>query len=124
MLKAALGLIALTLGLIGAAVLLPNPEPTLEQRVQALARQLDDPSFEARQQAEEDLRQLGIAVVPLLEKELQKNPPLEVARRMQGIVQHLGKISWHKQDAAFLEARRTGKPVLVFSTIGEANGFS
>ena len=40
MLKAALGLMALTLGLIGAALVLPNPEPSLDQRVQTLVQQL------------------------------------------------------------------------------------
>lgn len=121
-----IGIAVLALGLWGTRLWAPAaPEPRFEERVQSLVRQLDDPRFEARQQADEELRQLGIAAVPHLQAELKKHPPLEVARRLEGILHHLGKLAWHKeQDAAFIEARRSGKPVLVFSTIGEVNGFS
>jgi hypothetical protein len=119
--------VGVVIGLLAASRLWapPPPAPSLPEQVQQLVRQLDDPSFEVRQQADEQLRRLGIAAVAPLQRELNKNPPLEVARRLQGILRHLGKLAWHKeQDAAFVEARRSGKPVLLFSTIGEVNGFS
>ena len=103
-----------------AAIPTKPPEPAL---VQALVRQLDDPRFSARQQAEHKLIALGIGVVPQLRQQLQTRPPLEVYRRLEGIIDELARIKWHHDlDEARRAASRTGKPILVLSTLGNPDG--
>lgn len=106
------------------AVAAPPPAPDAEQ-VRALVRRLDDPRFAQRRDADAALRQLGIGVVPQLRQELQKRPPLEVARRIENIVNELAQLKWRADlPEALRDARRSGKPVLVFSTVGPADGLS
>ncbi len=96
------------------------PEP---ERVQALLRQLDDRRFSARQEADRALRGLGIRVVPQLRDALRLKLPLEVARRIDSIITELTTLPWRNDVAqALQEARRVGKPVLVFSTLGKVGG--
>jgi hypothetical protein len=97
----------------------------LVERVKVLVRQLDDQRFASRLQADQELRGLGIAVVPLLQKELDAKHPLEVSRRLESIVTELSRIPWKTETSvAQEEAGRTGKPILVFSTIGDVDGFA
>lgn len=97
----------------------------MADHVKTLVRQLDDPQFLRRQQADQELRRLGIAVVPLLQKELAAKHPLEVTRRLEAIVTELSRIPWRTDiSVAQEEAARTGKPILVFSTIGDVDGFA
>jgi len=94
-------------------------------RVHSLVQQLDDPRFEIRQSADQALRDLGIAVVPLLRKELKARHPLEVHRRIEAIVKALSLLKWRDDLGDGLrEARRTGKPLLVLSSLGERDGFA
>ena len=94
-------------------------------RVRALVQKLDDDAFAVRRQAEEELRQMGIAVVPLLKKELVAGLTLEARRRAEGVIQELSSLRWQVDlGAAFDEGKRTNRPVLVFSTIGELDGFA
>jgi len=115
--------------LAGAAVCCLSPwaaePPGMADRVGALVKQRDDDRFAVRQQADRELRQLGIAVVPHLQKALEAKHPLEVTRRLESIVLELSRIPW-KTDMSLAqeEAGRTGKPILVFSTIGEVDGFA
>lgn len=112
--------LALFLNAGAAAGPTPCPEPAL---VQALVRQLDDPRFSARQEAEHKLLQLGVDVVPQLRQQLQARPPLEVYRRLEGIIDALANVPWHHDlDEAKREAGRTGKLILVLSTLGKADG--
>lgn len=123
----AFGRMALVLGCAIVGCLSPwaAEAPGLAERVRTLVKQLDDPQFQARQQADQELRRLGIDVVPHLRKELEGKHPLEVTRRLESIVNELSRVPW-KTDiaAAQAEAARTGKPLLVFSTIGEVDGFA
>jgi hypothetical protein len=96
------------------------PEPA---RVQALVQQLDDSRCPARQHADRALRELGIGVVPQLRAALQTRPPLEVYRRIESIVNELTELPWQSDlPAALREARRSGKPIVVFSTLGQLTG--
>ncbi|MBY0527670.1 MAG: thioredoxin family protein [Gemmataceae bacterium] len=115
--------------LIGAALCCLAPgaaEPrSLPERVSALVKQLDDNRFAVRHEADRELRSIGVAVVPLLKKEMETRPPLEVYKRLESIVTDLSSIPW-KTDLAQAreEAKRAGKPILVFSTIGDVGGFA
>jgi len=88
----------------------------------ALIRQLDDPSFTVRQEADGKLRALGAAAVPLLRQELRSRPSLEVARRLESILLDQVCLRWHESlESGVAEARRTGKPILVVSTFGKVD---
>jgi hypothetical protein len=96
------------------------PDPAV---VQTLLRQLDERSFPRRQEADLKLRQLGLGVVPLLRQERNLRPALEVASRLDSIIDDLLGLKWHEDLAvAQEEARRTGKLLLVVSTLGKPNG--
>lgn len=98
------------------------PQPDAGQ-VRALVRQLDDQRFPVRQEADRQLRELGIGVVPLLRQELARRPALEVSRRLEAIVDELAQIKWrHDPAEALQEAKRTGKPLLVLSSLGRSDG--
>jgi hypothetical protein len=94
-------------------------------KVRGLVERLDDNRFEVRTEADRELRSLGVAVVPLLKKEMERRPALEVYRRLENIVTELSSIPWKTSiSVAQEEATRTGKPILVFSTIGDVDGFA
>ncbi len=98
---------------------------TLPEVVDRLIRQLDDPRFPARRQADLDLRALGIEAVPSLRKELEKRPPLEVRRRIEGILEELAVIRWNDTlDDGLRAAAASGKPLLVLSTLGARTGIA
>jgi hypothetical protein len=105
-----LGLASLTL-----APLLPADEPPPKAQPQAvdqvvaelrqiatLLHQLDDPKFEVRQKASDQLQQIGTPVVEPLKRLLAGNPPLEVAARATTILQGIKK---EKSKAAELRAK-------------------
>src|SRR5262249_49947651 len=95
------------------------------ETIQALVKRLDSPQFPERQEAECRLRELGIGIVPQLREELKKRPPLEVVRRIDGIIEHFLRIPWFDEwDEAMREAKTTGKPLLVLSTLGKRGGAS
>jgi len=108
--------------------LIPNAQaapPSAPDRsvVQTLLRQLDERSYFRRQEADLKLRQLGLGVVPLLRQELDQRPALEVVSRLECIINDLLALKWHGDLAtAQNEARRTGKLLLVVSTLGKPNG--
>ena len=111
----------------GLRLLTAAPEATAPAatKVEALVKQLDSDKFAAREAADKALRQFGIPVVPLLQKELQGRPALEVRRRLEKIIADLTRLDWRKDLAsAVKEASKSGKPILVYSTIGEPNGFA
>jgi hypothetical protein len=96
------------------------PDPAA---VETLIKQLDDSRFSARQDAERRLLDLGIGVVPQLRRELRTRPPLEVCRRLEAIIHALADVHWyHDLDDAKRQAARTGKPILVLSTLGKPDG--
>ena len=77
------------------------------------------------EQAENSLRELDTPAVPLLRKELHAAASRETRRRLEAVIADLSRISWRRNlDEAIREATRTGKPILVFSTLGEVDGFA
>lgn len=113
---------------VGAMILAPTlradtlPQPDTGQ-VRSLVKQLDDPRFPVRQDADRQLRELGIGVVPILRKEMDRRPSLEVHRRLEAIVDELAQIKWrHDLTDALKEAKQSGKPLLVFSSLGKSDG--
>src|SRR5204863_722905 len=123
--------VAITLVLLGPAASLglaagtdSSGEPTPAQ-VASLVRNLDDNRFIVREQAENSLRELGTPAVPLLHKELRAAASLETRRRLEAVIADLSRISWRRNlDEAIREATQSGKPILVFSTLGEVDGFA
>jgi hypothetical protein len=94
------------------------------ERVHILVRQLDSDDFSERVAADRSLRDLGVPAIPLLRAALAKKPSVEVERRLEAIIRDLGRLTWHHDlNAALREAKKTGKPLLVFSTLGIDNGF-
>ena len=99
-------------------------EPTPAQ-VASLVRSLDDDHFMMRERAENSLRELGTPAVPLLRKEVRAAVSLETRRRLEAVIADLSRISWRRNlDEAIREATQSGKPILVFSTLGEVDGFA
>jgi hypothetical protein len=98
-----------------------DPPPAPDQAVVgALVKQLDDQGFAARQDADRKLRALGIGVVPQLRHALQNRLPLEVSRRLELIIDELANLRWHDDvEEAMREAAKTGKPILILSTLGK-----
>jgi hypothetical protein len=80
------GLLFILTGPVARAA--PPQDPGV-RRVRALVRQLDDPRYRVRRQADRQLRLLGEAALPLLRAELARTPSLEVYRRLEQIIQHL-----------------------------------
>jgi hypothetical protein len=98
------------------------PDPA---KVRALVERLNSNRFAVRDQADRELRQLGLRAVPLLRQALVRPPSLEVERRLEKIVAELTRLPWQRDlAAAQSEAARQNKPLLVFSTIGEPGGFA
>jgi hypothetical protein len=68
----------------------PRPSPDFKpEHARALVAQLDDRRFTVRQRADGALRELGPKVIPFLSEELDRKPPLEVATRLQRIIDHV-----------------------------------
>jgi hypothetical protein len=121
--------LAMTLVLCSAGILFSSA-PTTEapppdrDHVRRLVARLADARFKVRSQADADLRRLGTTAVPLLRKELAAASNLEVRSRLEKIVAALADVGWRTDLAATLaRAAQADKPVLVFSTIGEVDGF-
>jgi hypothetical protein len=93
--------------------------------VASLIRDLDAGRFVVRERAEDSLRKMGLDIVPELQKALQNNPSPETQDRLNRIIKQLTRLPWHvKLEEASAEARKSGKPILVFSTIGDPDGFA
>jgi WD40 repeat protein len=84
------------------------PAATLtEERQRALERwlrDLDDDSFKIREQASAALLRLGEAVLPAARKTLAGKPSAEVRRRLQEIVEKLGRVAPSPDGRAALRA--------------------
>jgi HEAT repeat protein len=73
----------------------PHPSSAVNRaRVKVLLRKLDDDSFFTRQRADENLRALGKAVVPLLRAERERTTSFEVRERLDRM---LGELTFDEQ---------------------------
>lgn len=119
-LPAVLGLTLLCGAFLFGTAAAAGPDIPSAEQVHRLVQQLDDARFPARRDADRELRRLGIGVVPLLRLELEKQLPLEVTRRVEAIIDDLGQLKWHGDRAeAQREAAATGRPLLVYATLGK-----
>src|SRR5262245_59774316 len=96
----------LVLGMATTPVtLLPASPPAADaEKVRQLVRQLDDDRYASRAEADRLLRQMDVAVVPLLRKELQTPSTLETRRRLERIIAHLSDLPWMDDLAAAQKA--------------------
>jgi hypothetical protein len=95
------------------------------ERLGALVKRLDDRQFVVREAAEREIRTHGIAVIPLLKLHLASTPSPEARSRLKRLMRHFTTLPWQANlGEALLEAKRSNKGVLVFSTIGEPDGFA
>lgn len=90
-----------------------------------LVAQLGDRDFQTREKAHKALAAKGWPAVPRLQTALDEATEPEVADRLQRILAGITKLNWLvKPDDAVTAARKSGKPILVFSTIGDPDGFA
>ena len=95
------------------------------RQVERLVPLLDDSRYAVREQAQRDLVQLGIAALPEIRRELATAQSLESRQRLRNVVQALTTLPWERDlTAAMKTAKQSGKSILVFSTIGEVDGFA
>ncbi len=100
---------------------LAGPDP---ERVSQLVRDLGADSFEAREAAEKALIELGRDALEAVQA-VQGSPDPEVRERAAHVIASIVRPRWRRDlAAAIAEAREAKKPLLVFSTVGEPDGFA
>jgi RNA polymerase sigma factor (sigma-70 family) len=72
---------------------LKTAPPVDGKRAQLLIAQLDGEQYKVRENAAAELRQMGEQVLPLLEKTLAANPPLELRRRLEAVREYLSSLT-------------------------------
>lgn len=93
-------------------------------KVAELIHQLGADAYDARAAAEKALIDIGRAALPAVQAAAQ-DPDPEVRQRIQAILAAITKPRWQRDVvSAVAEARQSHKPILVFSTIGEPDGWS
>jgi|SRR5262245_60354945 len=104
---------------------LPGHEPaTSAEQLSDRVRELGNDRYAVRAPADAALRRQSVLVVPELETQLASLDRLEHRRRLESIIAELRRLPWHIDLAsAMAEARSSGKPLLVFSTVGNVSGF-
>ncbi len=97
------------------------PDPA---KVAELIHQLGADAYDARDAAERALIDIGRAALPAIQAAAQ-DPDPEVRQRILVILAAITKPRWQRDVAsAIVQARQEHKPILVFSTIGEPDGWS
>lgn len=97
---------------------------TEAERLGEWVRQLGSDRYAVRNQADLELRKQSALVVPLLERQRVLTSHLEQHRRLERVITSLRLLPWHDDlAAAQADARATGRPLLIFSTIGDIHGF-
>lgn len=107
---------------------LAAPTPALAQppddEIARLVAQLDDADFRIRDRATRQLHEMGLDAVPRLRKAAEESPSAEVRTRLADAITRVTRVGWRSDLAAVRsEALRTGKPILVVSTLGPPTGF-
>lgn len=118
------------LPLVGLAAVLVGwsiaPSPAAEpDDITSLVAKLGDRDYRTREQATKTLAAKGWEAVPAMEKALAAAEEPEVIVRLQRVIHGITRLDWHtKPDDAVAVAKKTGRPILIFSTIGDVNGFA
>lgn len=96
-----------------------------EQKLKTWVSELASQDFDTRERAELSLTGLEIDAVEQLNKALAAQTDEEVVARLKRVIFRLSHPRWlHELNAAKAEAQKTGRPILIFSTIGESDGFA
>jgi WD40 repeat protein len=77
-----------------------RPSRPVACRLEELIAELNHPSFAVRRKAAEELDRLGEPAVPALRHALRSSPPLEVRRRVEGLLEKWsdpGRVVWRRQ---------------------------
>lgn len=101
---------------------LAGPDP---EKLAQLVRDLGADSYEAREAAEKALIELGREALDAVQAAAKAGPDPEVRERAAHVVAAISRPRWRRDvPEAIAEARSTKKPLLVFSTVGEPEGWS
>lgn len=115
-------IVMLVVGLVGC---LPDEPTPADEDIAPLVAKLGDRSYPTREQATRDLTAKGWAAVPAIDRALEKATEPEVAERLQRALDAITKLNWHaKAEDAVAAAGKSGRPILMFSTIGDPDGFA
>ena len=98
--------------------------PPTDAEVALLVEQLGARSFRQREAAQQQLLGCGQNAIALLRKAARESDNLERSRRAKQALAMLAKPRWTTLKRGFPLARKQGKLLLVFSTVGEIDGFS
>lgn len=102
-------------------LLLGQPDDTEAESI----RNLGADSVEVRETAMANLKGRGRAILPELELALNKIADPEVRARITLVIKHLTQVRWHTDLALAMRiAAAEEKPLLVFSTMGELDGYT
>src|SRR5262245_43925427 len=86
--------------------------------ISRLVAQLDDRDFRVRDRATRRLRMAGLEAVGRLRQEAEVQPSPEVRARLAEAIAGIVRVPWRGDlTEARAEARRTGRPILAFSTV-------
>ncbi len=99
--------------------------PAKSDEITLLVAQLGDRDYSTREKATKALAAKGWDAVDRLNTELASVSNPEAADRLRRVIAGITKLDWHSDPvAAVAAAKKAGKPLLTFSTIGGADGFS
>ena len=110
----------------GAVLVAPAPAltPPPDDEITRLVAQLDADDFRTRDRAARRLREVGLDAVPRLRTAAEESQSAEVRTRLADLIAGITRMGWRSDLAAVRsEALRTGKPILVVSTVGSPTGF-
>ncbi|HVK17612.1 MAG TPA: hypothetical protein VM533_11745 [Fimbriiglobus sp.] len=113
---------------LSAGAALAAPAPALAQppgdEIGRLVAQLDADDFRVRDRAARRLREVGLDTLPRLRRAAEESQSVEVRTRLADLIAGITRPGWRSDLAAVrAEALRTGKPILVVSTVGLPTGF-
>ena len=104
-----------------------NPGGKLENEtlLKSLAAKLRSESYDEREAAQAALLAVSVENAPVLKRILAAETDQEARTRLSRVIARISRPFWSTDLSAALKAARDAdRPVLVFSTIGEVNGFS
>ena len=116
-------LLAIVLGLLTAIAVTADAPPT-DAEVARLIEQLGDRSYQQRQAAQQRLKDGGLNALALLRKAARETGNAELRWRAKVAIRLIARPRWTTMKRGLPRARKSGKLLLVFSTIGEVSGYS
>lgn len=115
----------LPLALFAAGCVPEEPRPTEADDITPLVAKLGDRDYATRERATKELKAKGWAAVPAIEKALETTTVPETAERLEKVLAGITKLNWYaKPEDAIAAAQKSGRPILMFSTIGDTDGFA